>query len=418
MSFLSRVCLSVWLVVGVSSSAGVAAGAGVAEELRRLDAVYEGMLPWIASLHDPGSGGFYESRGVREGREERAYGPDIQSTHFAWLILEECGLFASMPEGVREAAIDYFRSRQDAGTGYFADPDYPEMKADERTMGRALIFSRGALARLGATPEHALPGERRAGANEAERGVAAGPPGHLVSVEAFRAWLDARRWEDAWTALDQLASQARLITVQEPGLREALVDEALRNVGERRDAATGLVGGGGLIVRLSGAFKLAMFCDMVGRPLPGADQIWESALDWYRGGATTDKIFLIRNPAELLAYLSRTTGRSLSEEELAMVLAVSRRELERYRQADGGFSSFAGKHYIGPNDLYMRPRRVARAGPQGDLNGTASAWALRRSLHRLAGQRAPVIAAPDDFWRGFGGGGAEAWSRRVAPGRQ
>jgi hypothetical protein len=402
-----------WLSATAGLGAGMSAHAEPATtpagELGQLDELYAGLLPWVARLYDPASGGFYETLGLKQDREDRPYAPDIQSTHFAVNLFRDNGLLETMPSPVHEGLVRYFQSRE-LPDGYFADPDYPEMRQSVRTMGRALIFARGSLASLRATVS-------RSGAEQAdtpkgndkvntnkeppEAGTTAPLPAHIATVEAFREWLDARPWDNAWTSLDNLASQDRLIRSQAPALREALTDEALRNVNARMDPQTGLIGGGSLIVRISGAFKLAMFCKTLERPVPGAEVLWNTVLGWYRSGPKTDKIFLIRNPAELLAMLSRASGRTLTDEELAMVLAVSRTELARYRQADGGFSSFDGKYYIGPNDLYMQPRIPAKAGPQGDMNGTASAWVLRQSLYRLAGAKAPRLAAPPDYWERF-----------------
>jgi hypothetical protein len=397
----------------VGSAIGVVANAEPAttpaEELRQLDKLYAGLLPWVARLYDPASGGFYETAGLKQGREDRPYAPDIQSTHFAVNLFRDNGLLETMPSPVHEGLVHYFQSREQAD-GYFADPDYPEMKQDERTLGRALIFARGSLASLRAVKLRSAPEPAEAPNSNyisdtkkksADAGESAPLPAHIATVEAFREWIDARPWSDSWTALDNLASQARLIQSQQPELCDALTDEALRNVTARMDPQTGFIGGGSLIVRISGAFKLAMFCKTLDRPMPGADILWETVLGWYRSGPQTDKIFLIRNPTELLALLSRTAERTLTDEELALVLAVSRVELARYRQADGGFSSFDGKYYIGPNDLYLKPRRPAMAGPQGDLNGTASAWVLRRSLYRLAGVAVPRLAVPSDYWERF-----------------
>jgi hypothetical protein len=380
----------------------------VSGPLDGLDALYADMLPWVAQLHDPASGGFYETMGLKLGREERPYAPDIQSTHFAVNLFRDCGLLETMPPRVREGLVDYFESRRLAD-GHFADPDYPEMRENARIMGRALMFARISLRSLqtgsqgeavSGTASKTEPGDGKTG-KTASKDKPAPTPAHIASKKAFREWLDARPWGDAWTALDHVSSQANLIQSQPAELREVLTDEALRNVAARQDPRTGLIGGGGLIGRISGAFKLAMFCDMLKRPMPGADALWDTVLGWYRSGPKTDKIFLIRNPAELLTMLSRMTGRRLTAGELSLVLAVSCKELSRYRQADGGFSSFDGEYYIGPNDLYMKPRLPAKAGPQGDMNGTASAWVLRRSLYRLAGIPVPRLAVPADYWARF-----------------
>lgn len=355
-----------------------------ASDLDRLLAAYDELfrdvIPWLGRLYDPASGGFYESLGLKRGAEDRAYGPDLQSTHFAASMLRGENAMDVLPSDAPAKIVRYVQDRQDPLTGFFSDPDYPEMRADKRTMGRALNNATLELAALGAKPLHPLPGA------EPTR-----VPEHLRSVETFRSWLDARPWGYAWTALDQLQSQAALILMLEEPRRTELIDEALRYVGDRQDPKTGLAGGGSAIVKISGAFKLALFCRAVKRPLPRAAELRATAIRWFQAKEETDRVFFIRNATELLMESALVCGQAATPQELELVVTAATRELARFRCADGGFSSFRGLYYIGPNDLYLLDRRVARAGPQSDVNGTKMAFALRRALYLLAGKPAPKL---------------------------
>lgn len=344
------------------------------------DDLYRGVLPWLGQLYDSERGGFYESLGLKRGAEDRPYGTDLQSTHFAASILREQHAMDVLPSDANAKLVQYFQSRQDPKTGFFSDPDYPEMRADKRTMGRALNNATLELKALKAKPLYPLPG------SEPTR-----VPDHLKSVEAFRAWLDARPWDYAWTALDQVQSQAVLIQLQEPSLRTGLIDEALRYVGARQDPETGLAGGGSDIVKISGAFKFALFCRAVNRPLPRAQELRATSLRWFQTQAETDRIFYIRNATELLSECTIACHQPATPQELELVIKAATRELARFRCPDGAFSSFQGVHYIGPNDLYLSPRRVARAGTQSDVNGTEMAFALRRAIYGLAGRPLPKL---------------------------
>lgn len=406
--YSALICVLLMLIAlgGFIFPAARAEGDDVTASLRRLDDAFAGVIPWIHNLADGETGGFFETIGLKQGREDRPYAPDIQSTYFAVLMLNDAGQLSLLPPARRKALVQFFQSRQDPVTGYFSDPAYPEMKTSTRTMGRALLFSVNGLRHLGARPLHPLSGEtsskQTATAQSQTSPAMAGfgflfirrtasvakastTPVHLSSVETFREWLNALPWDNSWTALDQLSSQARLIRAQEPALQKALVDEALRNVRSRQNPDTGLLKGNGMSVRLSGAFKFVSFCNNVGRPVPLAVQLRESTVAWYRSSPVTDKIFFIRNAAEMLAALVRQTKQPLSPAELCDIIETSLTELKRYHCADGAFSSFVGRYYISPNDLYLNPRRHARAGPQSDMNGTANAWAMRKALHRLVG---------------------------------
>jgi hypothetical protein len=416
---------------GMAGVAGVASAppASVEEGLTELDGLFSGLLPWLERVYDPVSGGFYESVGLREGREDRAYGPDIQSTHMAISLLSENRALQSLPRQVLDGFAHYFRSRQDPQTGFFSDPDYPEMKNSPRIMGRALSFSRASLRRFGIAPLYPYPGAKTieqpppsalvpapvpapalasapapasATSRPARKSVsapAATTPAHLASVEAFRAWLDKRPWHFAWTAIDEIQSQTTLILLLEPALRDALVDEALRSVSSRQDPETGLIKNGGTdIVRISGAFKLVLFCKDMKRPVPRVEKLRDAVLAWFRSGPETDRIFFIRNAVDVLSELTVLTGRKLAPDELLLVLRVALVELGRFRCADGAFSSMAGAYYITPNDLYLGERRIAKAGPQSNVNGTTMAWRARQQLYRLAaGRNAPPLAVPADF---------------------
>ncbi len=455
----------------------------VTENLARLESLYQGVLPWLARLYDPASGGFYETLSLREGREPGEYGPDIQSTYFAIQILSQAGLLSEAPAPVRAKLVEYFQSRQDRQTGYFVDHDYPGMVDNLRVMGRALQFSTNGLDYLKAEPLYPLPGQSRSSAapqaspdgkalsppkvapepvpgsnaKPAEETSAApqpkksGPPNaapevsmqgsrvvtalsskslmgsaptepvkldgtsdaspswpveegsnvpaFLTSREALIGWLDGRPWDFAWTALDHISAQAQLIMNQPPALREAATEVILTYVIDRQDPQTGLVGGGPPEVRLSGGFKLVAFCQKLHRPVPRAEVLQQTVIEWFRQGPETDRIFFIRNTCEMLGMLVRQTGQPLTEEELADVVGVAVVELERFRQPDGSFSTYPDRFYICPNDLYLGKNKItAQDGPQSDLNATSSAMAARRSLYRLADRPKPALQMPD-FWR-------------------
>ncbi|GHC13320.1 hypothetical protein [Cerasicoccus arenae] len=153
------------------------------DSLGELESLYKGVLPWVARLYDPKSGGFYESIGLREGKEPRDFGPDIQATHFAFSLIRSSDLLASMPPEVKGKLILYFQSRQNPETGYFSDPDYPDMLDNQRIMARALSFSVASLRSLGAAPLYPLPGKPRASANAPTRiELAASKTGQIVKT--------------------------------------------------------------------------------------------------------------------------------------------------------------------------------------------------------------------------------------------
>ncbi len=407
--------------------------------LAGFEALYQDSLPWMAKLYDPQSGGFYESVGLKEDKELKRYGPDIQATAQVIILLNSNGLIKNAPQLAKDKLIHYFESRQNPETGYFVDPDYPEMVENQRVLGRALGYSVGALKTLGSDPLYPLPGEPRPNPRQAkatevktelsQKSKAAQPsvskeispakqytppknvsdniyvvpaqdlsgvPPHLVSVEAIRQWMDERPWGHAWTALDNIQSQSTLIRALPEPLRTDIIDEILRYVMERQDADTGLAGGGNIAVRLSGGFKLILFCRAVNRPVPHAEAIQESVFDWLESEPETEKIFFIRNTCDMLNMLVEETGRELTDEQLVAFINFATRELSRYRQDDGAFSSFPDRFFVCPNDLYIG-QIPAQAGPQSNINGTSMAFRTRTALYKLADRNRPKLKM-DDFW--------------------
>lgn len=415
-----------------------------AEALAELDALFADLLPWLAQTYDPRSGGFYESIGLKEGKEPQAYGPDIQSTFFALIILDNAGLVDTMPPEVKAKMIKYFHTRQDPDTGYFIDLDYPEMWENQRVLGRALSFSVGSLRILGSEPLYPLPGQPRPApapkttpaatdeaqpdtppASESARHSASKPqptapavdniyivpteaeltqtdlprvPPHLASVEAFRQWLDERPWEFAWTALDNLSSQKQIINGLPQPLRDALVDEAMRYVEEKQEPDTGLIGGGDPQVRISGAFKFVRFCVDTGRPVPRAEQMRATLFAWFKSEPELDTIFFIRNACDMMNDLSKQTGQPLTDEQLVAITRFATEQLKRFKQDDGAFLSRINGSYVNPNDLYLGSKAIpARAGYQSEMNGTSNAHRVWKAIYWLAGQERPPMSM-DNFW--------------------
>ncbi|PTX96090.1 hypothetical protein DB345_09835 [Spartobacteria bacterium LR76] len=397
-----------WIVLAVLLPGAWLQAADSDEVLAGLEAEYAGVPHWIARLYDPPSGGFYGSLAAKEPRPDRSFAPDIQSTYFAIQILSEAGVLETMPQGLRARMAGYFRERQDRRTGYFVDSAYPEMRDDQRTLGRALKFSTAGLRYLGSEPLYPLPGQSKktegvpSGMESLPSSASApsGAPEHLRNVEAFRQWLDERPWADAWKALDQVASQADAIKLLPGRQRRALEDEAEAAMARRRDPETGFVGGGTTIVKISGAFKITAYCRTLGREIPAADKLKESVLRWYRSYPMVDNIFFLRNGAELLAELKMKEGQKFTPEEIAMVVDVSRRQLQAFRCEDGGFASFMNRYYLNPNDMFGTC--YAAENRQGDMNGTSSARALRKALHVLAGKDLPPLpGAGRQYWAEF-----------------
>jgi hypothetical protein len=388
--FLQDVSFSAlaWMGAGVFgdspawASESDSATASLAEPLRALEHLFDRVFTWLPRVYDAQQGGFFESLALRKAGDR--FGPDIQSSAQALRQLQAVGLVKVMPTAMREAMVRYFQSRQDAQTGFFIDPHYPQMRENVRVRGRALSFAVGALHTLGAKPLHPLPGRRSAGL-----------PPHVASPEAFRTWLDSLSWDQSsWSALDRLQSQGTLLRSLPPEQGSKLTELAYRYVQDRQDPETGLAGGGSPIVRISGAAKFGWFCLSMKLPIPRADAIQQTTLDWYRSRPTVDTLTLLRNPINLLMDLEQFVTKKLSSDDRRMVVGASAGLLQSFSQEDGAFSMQTKRFPMAPNDLLQGQA----PGPQSDMNGTAQAHHIRESAYHLAGVRAPAIARASEFF--------------------
>lgn len=358
--------------------------ADVAPALAQFDRLFDHLLEWLPTLWDADRGGFYYAASSRTRPELEA---DLESTAFAVNIVDRAGLLGALPASVHDALVRYFQDRQDPSTGYFLDRQN-EMREIERLRGRALDVSTTALRRLGAAPLHPLP-DATSGTTPFTR--------HVESVAAFEEWLDRRPWDDSWLAQDNLQAQGSLLALLPAELREPLVDAALAHVGARQDPATGFAGEGVPYNRLSGAFKLALFCRQVGRPVPLAREIYAAAFDVIRTEPCVDACWL-RNPVELVDVVGGQLG-GVPDADVAELVAITTCNAVGFARGDGGFSRHVGASVPAPNAV-----RLGLGLDEGDLNATHQfVTTVRPTLYRLAGVEAPPLPAPADWAARLGG---------------
>ena len=353
------------------------------EELAALDELYCSFYPWLARLYDADSGGFYPNE---ELRIQTGQAPDIQSTSFALTFLRDDGLIETMPPDVRARFITFFQSRQDPQTGFFSDPQFDSVVNPDKYRGRMLRFAMQGLEILGAKPLYPLPGARAPMDETA----------HLQSADAWRKCLQELPWEKSWGALDGLYQQSALLKSL-PGERQReLVQIAYEFVKSKQDAETGMAGGGDLGNRVSGAAKFAWFCDEFDLPIPRADALQRTTLQWLEAPEPIKAVTLIRNPIEHLADLQPFLKQPLSQAEKARALTIAVDALRRFGEKDGGFAFSAQRYDLAPHNFVDLG---SAKSPQSDINGTAMAQKTRASLYRLVGLKAPHIKGATAFWR-------------------
>lgn len=346
------------------------------EKLEQFDHLYKGFYTWLAGQYDPEYGGFYYAR---SSKGDPRFQPDIESTAQAINILEASDLLKTMPETMRHKLIVFFQSRQ-VPEGYFFDP-HNNMRKVDRMVGRAVNYSSNCLRRLGAKPIYPLPGTK---------GMAT-LPDYLKSVDGFRKWLDERPWDYAWMAGDNIQAAGIFIRQLPEGERTVLLNLVWDYLETHQDPVTGMWGGGRPYIRLSGAFKLALFYDMFHKEIPRADRIYQSVLKTLREDVSEDMCWT-RNPMDLLRVLHYQLG-SYPEKDLTEVIEITYRNLKQYLKPDGGFSRHPDRSLETPNNVQLGKGLV-----EGDMNAGTQAVRIRSLCYSLAGVQARTLA---EYTKGF-----------------
>ncbi|NJK91106.1 MAG: hypothetical protein HC904_04300 [Blastochloris sp.] len=271
------------------------------------------------------------------------------------------------------------------------DVDYPQMRQQERVMGRALQFALGSLNLLGAQPLHPLPGTK-------EEPL----PERFASEANLKHWLDALEWDRPWKALDAVSSQKGVLKLLPEATRQPLVDYIYNYVKAKQDKQTGMVGSGEAIILISGMAKFGWFCKEFDLPIPRADEDYAFVMRWYRTKPEVKTLTLVRNPIHHLTDLRPFLSQPMSEADKELVVRESTRMMKVFRQKDGAFSMQQAEFPLRPNDLY--PPIGTSSRPQSDVNGTSQARTIREKAYELMGvplEKIPPLAGSITFWEGI-----------------
>ena len=359
----------------------------------------ESISRWFGSRVDLVSGGVFYSSATQADPVD--YPPHIEATSKYVNVLKWSGQLGRLPGPAREKLVDFIRAKQvgppafpedHPDSGYFMDAAYPDLDPNDRTgarrdyaMGRALGFSVQLLELLGSGPLFPVPTSRKTA-----------PAAHLESPEAFREWLEGRRWERTWTAGGDILSQAPAIgLIQDGALKKGILDAAFRYLEtEQQNTETGYWGdhgsavNGGDYMLMNGAHKITAFYHYFGRPVPHASRLAESLLTDVSDGEVIH-ICYVYNAARFMENLLEEPGVEVSGEELARFIRKEAGDLAKFRQDDGGFSTVlagSGKNRFSP------ATKVATSNT--DAGGLA--LSTRNILWELAGETPPPLPSAED----------------------
>ncbi len=331
--------------------------------LKKFDSLYKDFYNWLAGQYDSKYGGFYYARSSK-GNEE--FQPDIESTAQAISILNRSDLINSMPKWMKEQIIEFFQKRQ-TPEGYFLDP-HNNMYEVDRMVARAVGYSSNCLKILGARPLYPLPGVK--GLDSL--------PYYMKSLEIYRKWMDERPWDYSWMACDNISASGNFIRSLPDGERKQFLDMVWKYLEDHQDSETGMWGDGRPYIKISGAFKLALFYQGFNKPMPRAEKIYQYLLKTLKEDISEDMCWT-RNPMDLLVELKPQIG-SYSDKDTNEILTVTYNNLKKYLKPDGGFSRHVEYSLEVPNNVPLGKGLI-----EGDMNASTQALRIRTLCHDLVG---------------------------------
>lgn len=313
------------------------------------DYLFKDYYIWLKGQYDKESGGFYYAR---SSIKPLVFSPDIESTAQAINILNESNLLKDMPVHIKNGLINFFKGRQ-REDGYFLDPHNNMYKVD-RMVARALSYSTGKLAMLGATPQYKTPG------TTGKKDL----PQHLQTLENLKKWLEERPWDYAWMACDNISAAAVY------PIEENLLQYTLQFLEKRQDKETGMWGEGRPYIKISGAFKLALMYNRLNLKMPRVEQVYDYIKYTLQNDQSEDFCWS-RNVMDLIGFI-RPQLPEIQTSEKEQILSITWNNISRYLKSDGGFSRHIKSSLKTPNNV-----QLGLGLKEGDMNAGTQALKVR-----------------------------------------
>ncbi len=367
---------------------------------KRLEKIY----PWLASLYDKETGGFYMAV---SGRDDASMQPALEMTFFALGMVKGYGdCWSGLPESVKQKFIKFITDRQDPETGLFIDK---QGKTNDRETARNQSAVLGWVNDWNITLPYRHPSQNSApkksdaqtlalssSALTAERTADETIPDYLRTTETYLNWMDAWDWEnDSWTAGDQVSNSLVYLAYLDDC--DAYEKVLLAYLAEKQVDANGLWSHKLNFNSISGAFKVSLIYQQLGVQMPNADKVIKSTAECMAND-TPDVAHYARNPLSLLYQIS-LYGDSYTAAARKAVLDNMDRILswtEKFSCPDGGYSQFYKKSMksfggvVGSHELY-----------EGDVDSTLMILVMRTELYRILDLDPPKIPCGDGFWESF-----------------
>lgn len=335
----------------------------IKKNLENIDLLFKDFYTWLAGQYDVKTGGFYYSNSAKTNDQ---FQTDIESTGQAFNIIMKSHLENSLPSWMKDKAIKFFQERQDPETGFFYDPQN-NMREVDRMVARAVGYSVNCLRNLGAEPLYPLPGSS---------GLASLPE-YLKTPERLVEWMDARPWDYSWMACDNISATS--VYIKQLPLKEQTEYLSIiwNYLYEKQDKETGMWGDGRPYIKISGAFKLALFYKSFKKDMPRVNLIYKSLLKTLREDLSEDMCWT-RNPIDLLMSIKSQLG-EIPIEEISEIIEITYNNLRKYLKPDGGFSRHVEASLAMPNNVI-----IGKGLAEGDMNASTQALTIRNFCYFIA----------------------------------
>jgi hypothetical protein len=349
----------------------------IKDNLENIDLLFKDFYTWLAGQYDIETGGFYYANSSKTSDE---FKPDIESTAQATSIIANSHMENFIPNWMRKNVIKFFQERQDPKTGFFYDPQN-DMRNVDRMVARAAGYSVNWLHILGAKPLYPVPGTN--GLDSL--------PEHLKTPEKLVKWMEERPWDYSWMACDNISATSVYIYHLPQKEQKEYLDIIFNFLEKKQDPETGMWGDGRPYIKISGAFKLALFYNSFQKQMPRINTIYKTLLKTLREDISEDMCWT-RNPIDLLLSLKPYLG-EVPIEDISEIIEITYNNLKKYLKPDGGFSRHVDVSLDMPNNVIL-----GKGLAEGDMNAGTQALRIRNYCYILSGNELkPLYQYMDGF---------------------
>lgn len=357
----------------------------IKEALDRVEVYYDRVMPWLAHMYDPKTGGFYMTM---SGKQDPDMEPAVEMTDWGLGFIKNYARIADdMPDEVREKFIQFFYDRQDPKTGLFIDKQGP---VNERETARNQSTGLAACRKLGVEPKYVHPS---AAQKKQEAVNTAILPEFMSSPEAYVEWISQLPWEEAsWGAGDKTQASQQYIRML-PADEQEKYKTAMFDWLESHQYESGLWSTKLDFNSVSGIFKVALIYGLWNKELPRYDACIDTIFECYKVEKTANPFF-VRNPISVLNQMCSYGDdvRARVQNGILENIDAVTASFNEFLCPDGAFSAGKGRSMrafggvVGSHQLN-----------EGDIDATLMMLIARNTLYSIFGVSAPPLEA-SDFW--------------------